>query len=218
MSTHEPPCPGPHAHITATGKPSCTSHKSPRQERAGEPCKRPKVPGLDVCRYHGGNAPNAKKAAAERVALAAAQAEVARIGARRDIHPAEALIELVQFTAGEVHYWRHRVNDLEDDELTWGTTRVKEGGDDHGTTQEAKPNIAYTMLERSSDRLASYAAAALKAGVDERRVRLAESQGQIVAQVIRQVLDQLHLTEEQQHLVPTVVPAALRLIASQATP
>jgi hypothetical protein len=69
------------------------------------------------------------------------------------------------------------------------------------------------MLVQAQDKLADYATAALKAGVEERRVRLAENQGALVAQAIRQVLDQLNLTPTQQELVPTVVPAALRLIA-----
>jgi hypothetical protein len=68
------------------------------------------------------------------------------------------------------------------------------------------------MLQQASDRLASYAAAALKAGVEERRVRLAEQQGALVAQAIRNILDALHLTPAQLELVPTVVPAQLRLI------
>jgi hypothetical protein len=165
---------------------------------------------------HGASSPQSKRKAQERVALARAEREAARIGiTRRDIHPAEALIELVQYTAGEVDYWRHTVSLLDDQDLVWGTTRIKEGGDDRGTTQEAKPHIAYVMLERASDRLATYAAAALKAGVEERRVRLAEAQGSAVAAAIRSILDQLKLTPPQLELVPTIVPAALRALASQ---
>lgn len=182
--------------------------------KSGAPCKKPPMKGATRCRRHGGASPNAQAAAADRVAEQAATQELTRLGlVRRDIHPAEALIELVQFTAGEVDYWRRRVNDLDQDALTWGTTKVKDGGDDRGTTKEAKPHIAYVMLQQASDRLASYAAAALKAGVEERRVRLAEQQGALVAQAIRNILDALHLTAEQLELVPTVVPAQLRLIA-----
>lgn len=215
MTAHKPPCPGPDAHTTKDGHPSCTGHAN-RQERRGLPCLNPPLKGATVCRHHGGKAPQVQAAAKRRRDEAAANRELDRLGAtRRDIHPAEALIELVQFTAGEVDFWRRKVADLEEDQLTWGLTRSKTGGDDRGDTYEAGVPVAYKMLEASSNRLAAYAAAALKAGVDERRVRLAESQGQLVAQAIRQVLDQLHLTSEQLELVPTVVPAALRLIAGQ---
>lgn len=190
--------------------------------RSGTPCGKPPMAGATRCRLHGGASPQAQNAALERKAEAVAGRELARLGvARRDIHPAEALIELVQFTAGEVDFWRRKVTEIEDEtDLVWGRTSEveKSTGELPGTdtTREAKPHIAYVMLERASDRLASYAAAALKAGVEERRVRLAESQGALVAQAIRSILDQLNLTPAQLELVPTVVPAALRLIAGSA--
>lgn len=166
--------------------PACHAHN-----RQGNPCRRTPEPAQTVCRYHGGASPQARAKAAQRLATAKAEAEVARLGARRDIHPADALLELVHWTAGEVDYWRTRVVLLaeEDEEaLTWGTTKTKTGGDDHGTTEEAGPNVAYRMLTDASNRLANYCAAALKAGVEERRVRLAEKQGALVADVIRGIL------------------------------
>ena len=57
---------------------------------------------------------------------------------------------------------------------------------------------------------------AIKAGVEERRVRLAESQGELVAGVIRAILSDLGLTVEQQALVGEVVPRHLRLLAGGA--
>ncbi|NUO96770.1 MAG: hypothetical protein HOW59_02445 [Nonomuraea sp.] len=185
--------------------------------RQGGTCQNPPVAGATRCRMHGGSSPQAKAAADRRLAVAAAEREVARLGARRDIHPAEALLELVHWTAGEVDYWRAKVVELADtdeDALTWGVTRVKDGGDDRGTTEEAGPNVAYRMLTDASNRLAAYAAAALKAGVEERRVRLAEKQGALVADVIRGILTDLHLTPEQELLVGTVVPNRLRQLAA----
>jgi hypothetical protein len=149
-----------------------------RQGEEGQTCRRPAGwgtdhPGIGPCKLHGGSTPAHKTAAA----VTQAKRDVVLFGARRDIHPAEALLELVQWTAGEVDYWRSRVRVLDEEALTWGVTKVKEEGHDKGTTYEAKPNIAYSMLVQASDRLEKYAASALKAGVDERRVRVAESQG-----------------------------------------
>lgn len=184
------------------------------------PCRAPATTGLTVCYRHGGATPTAKaKAARARTQIAAGRA-VARLGMSVDMHPAEALVDLVHWTAGEVAYWRDVVTTIEatggHKALTWGRTKVKEGGDDRGTTEQAAPHIAYQMLTSASDRLATYAAAALRAGVDERRVQLAERQGQLVADVIRGVLAALDLTPAQWELVPTVVPAQLRLLT--ATP
>jgi hypothetical protein len=143
--------------------------------------------GTGRCRKHGGNTPTHVKSAV----VAEAKRDVVLFGGRRDIHPADALLELVQWTAGEVDYWRHRVRLLDEHDLTWGVTRVKEGGDDRGTTEEAKPNVAYAMLVDASNRLERYSASALKAGVDERRVKIAEQQGTLLHGVLVAVLGEL---------------------------
>ena len=201
-----PPCPRCGQTHTA-----CKAHTT-----AGNPCKAPPVRDMAVCRVHGGSSPRALQARNRRDQENAAREDAARFAARTDIHPADALLELVHYQAGIVDYWRGRVEDVEAEDLEWGVTREKTGGDDAGTTSEAAPHIAYRLLTEAQDKLAAYAAAALKAGVDERRVRLAENQGALVAQAIRGILDALHLTPEQLELVPTVVPAQLRLITGGA--
>lgn len=183
----------------------------------GEPCKAWAVTGLKVCRVHGASSPRSKAKRARAVAEEKAAKSMRLFAAPVDIDPARALVELVQWTAGEVAYWREQVRALAEttpEALTWGITREKQGGEDHGTTLESKPNVAYLMLTDAQDRLAKYAAAALKAGVEERRVKLAEDQGELVARVIRSILDQLNLTSEQQARVPEVVPAQLRLLTA----
>lgn len=206
MTTDPTPCPRcgqPHA--------KCTAHR-----RDGQPCGQHPVTGTDVCKMHGGLAPRVRAAGQRRKAQEAAERAVALFGAPKDVEPSQALLDLVHWTAGEVEYWREQVRQLAADEpaaLTWGKTREKTGGQDVGDTYEAKPAIQYVMLYAAQDRLAQYAAAALKAGVEERRVRLAESQGSLVADVIRRILDALGLDERQRELVPQVVPAQLRLLA-----
>lgn len=164
--------------------------------------------GTGHCRWHGGNTPNGKTAARTEQA----RRDVELFGAKRTIAPAEALLELVHWTAGEVDYWRQRVRELDEDDLTWGVTKEKQGGDDRGTTMEAKPNIAYAMLIDASNRLEKYAASALKAGADAAMVQIARGQGQMLASVIQRILARLDLTEQQVALVPVVVPEELRAV------
>lgn len=183
-------------------------------KRAGGPCTRPAGwgtdhPGIGTCKLHLGSTKGHTTAAR----VEQARRDVVLFAARRDIDPGEALLELVQWTAGEVDYWRQEVRLLERDELTWGVTRVKEGGDDRGTTEEAKPHIAYVMLTAASDRLKEYSVAALRAGVEERRVRIAENQGRLFESVLRRIFARLELTEHQVGLLPVVVPDELRQIA-----
>jgi hypothetical protein len=191
-------------------KPKCGGKK--RQPPYG-PCTRPagwgtNHPGTGRCKLHGGSTQSHNEAAQ----VEQARRDVELFGAAKDVHPAQALLELVQWTAGEVDYWRARVREIEVADLTWGTTKVKEGGDDRGTTQEAKPAVEYVMLVDASNRLEKYASAALRAGVDAALVRIAESQGSRLFDAIEQILAALGLTDQQRALVPTVVPPILRAI------
>lgn len=192
------------------GKPKCGAKLS-----KGKPgtCRRPagwgtEHVGIGACKLHGGKTSSHIKAAKTEQA----RRDVELFAARRDIRPAEALLELVQWTAGEVDYWRARVREVDEDDLTWGLTKVKTGGDDAGSTEEAKPNIAYVMLTDASNRLERYASSALKAGADAAMVQIARSQGVMLAAVIQRILARLELTEEQAGLVSVVVPEELRAV------
>ena len=197
----------------------CTAHRS-----NGEPCNNWAIKGAEVCRNHGGSAPRVREAAARRVAEEKAAAKMRLFAAPVEIDPAQALLELVQWTAGEVRYWRAEVARIAEDDvesLTWGQTKTEEGvgvGEDGGymskTVEEAVPPVAYRMLNEASDRLAKYAAAALRAGVEERRVKLAEDQGSAVAGAIRRILERLDLLEWQAEMVPTIVPEELRALSA----
>lgn len=194
-----------------------------KAKSTGERCARYAIEGGTVCRAHGGASKQAKAAASKRRTEAMAAKAMQLLAEPVDIDPAQALLELVQWTAGEVRYWRAevaRIADEDPDSLTWGKTKHEEGvgvGEDGGygskTVEEAAPPVAYRMLESAQDRLAKYAAAALRAGVQERQIKLAEDQGALVAQVIRSVLDDLQLTVEQAERVSEVVPRHLRLLA-----
>lgn len=191
--------------------------------------------GLTVCTMHGGSAPAAKAAAARNLEAAAATQAVRTLGLPVDITPTEALLQEVQWTAGHVQWLRGKVQELEDGmtvagygaddmatnhPLVWGTTKrtEKQATDNPGTdtVESSGPSIWYVLYTQERDRLVAVCSAALKAGVEERRVRLAEQQGDLVAEVIRRILTALNLTPEQEALVPTIVPRELRVIAGGA--
>lgn len=195
----------------------CAGHK--HQRRGGGPCMQYPIPGGTVCaRAHGGNAKQVRAAAQARLtkatqekAMAEALAE-AFAGNPPDIDPAEAMLFAVATKYAEVVYLRGQVARLDEADLVWGVTKTKDGGDDCGETREAKPNIWWAMLRTAEEQLVKFAAAARAAGCDERRVQLAESQADLVADAIRQIIDGLHLTTEQAQLVPELVPRVLRAI------
>lgn len=199
-----------------------------KSKRSGERCKRAAIVGGSTCAMHGSSTRRAKKAAARRVAEVEAARAVATLGLPVDVSPTEALLEEVRWTAGHVQWLRGRVQELDelprDDEgrhgLVWGETEhsVKVGGDDHGdkTVEKAAPSVWYELYTRERKHLVDVCAAALRAGVEERRVRIAEQQGDLIAEVIRRILADLRLTPAQAALVGEVVPRHLRAIGGVA--
>lgn len=207
-----------------------TNPKCTARNRAGGPCGRYAITGGTVCPSHGGNAPQVRALAARRLEQRAAEAAVVTLGLPVDVTPTEALLDEVRWTAGHVAWLRTKVAELEVDDLSWGvTSEVEKGsGEFPGTdiTREGKPSVWYELYARERDRLVKVCEATIRAGVEERKVRLAESQGALVAAVIGRVLDgmlaallaagavEASLREAWAAAVPQVVPPALRAIGS----
>lgn len=196
--------------------PKCAAHNN-----RALPCGRWKMHGQDVCGTHGGRATDAKRKAAGRVAQAEAAARLERavvtLGLPINVSPTDALLNEVQMTAGHVAWLRSKVQELDPDALVWGTTehKSKTGGEDWGETrvEKAAPSVWYELYSRERDRLIKVCAEAIRAGIEERRVQLAEQQGALVAEAIRRILDDLQLTPEQTARVGDIVPRHLRAIA-----
>lgn len=195
------------------GRRTCNGHR-----KDGSDCEGPAVTGQDKCRMHLG------KKARDVIAEAAVRTLVQTYGRRIDTTPTEALLAEVQWTAGHVAWLRARVQEIESDALVeatdaehplvWGVTKEKTGGDDYGITKEAAPNIWLRLYQQERTHLAKVCTDAIRVGIEERRVRLAEQQGELVAQVIRAILADLQLTPEQLARVPEVVPRHLRELAA----
>lgn len=171
----------------------CTAHN-----RAGGPCGQQPAPNQNICRNHGARAPQNIAAANNRAELKANQAALeaglwAAYGANPPkVDPAQALLDALRWKHAEVTALRMQVAALDPDDLTWGITREKTGGDDRGTTHEAKPNIWLGLLHTAEDQLVKFAKAAHDAGIQEREIALAEGQGRILAGAIQQILTLMH--------------------------
>jgi len=184
----------------------------------GKPCTRPVVRGAKRCRFHGGAAPQVKQAAKRRLEAPAAEQAVKTYGLPVDVSPTEALLDEVKWTAGHVAWLRQQVQALEAEALTWAKTEEvdKSATEFVGVdvTHKAAPNIWLDLYARERTHLLKVCATAISAGIEERRVRLAEQQGALLASVIRAVLDDLGLTPEQAARVGEVVPRHLRAVAA----
>ena len=174
----------------------------------GSPCQGPAVTGSDRCRMHLG------RKAEDVITEAKVRDLTATYGLPVETTPEQAILDEVQRTAGHVAWLQEQVRALTKGELVWGMTKAKEGGHDGGITEEAVPNAFLRLYQEERKHLVTVCAAALRAGIEERRVKLAEQQGALVAQVIRAILGDLKLTSEQREMIPEVVPRHLRALAS----
>ncbi|MEU8334817.1 hypothetical protein [Micromonospora tulbaghiae] len=198
------------------GKPKCGGKR--RGEGAGQLCTRPAGWGTDHagtgrCKLHGGSTRSHVTAGQK----ALAEKAVATFGLPREIDPRDALLEEVYRTAGAVDWLHQQVQALQANEVVWGVTEevTKDAGEFPGvdTTRAAEVNIWVHLWQRERAHLVKVAKEAISAGIEERKVRLAEQQGAMLAGVIKAILGDLDLTPEQQAKVGTVVPRHLRAVA-----
>lgn len=206
---------------------------APGQERDGklicgakkrgknEACASSPVPGGTRCGRHGGNSPKAKAAAEQRTAQQELTQQVGTLGIREkypDVDPGQALLSEIQISHAHVQWLRAKVAEIEPNELVWGITKTEAGIGPQGpvdtTTQEAGFHTWYQLYTREREHFAKLTTMALKAGIEARKIALAEQQGSMVANAIKRILDGLGLTPKQQDLVPTLVPSVLRELIS----
>lgn len=209
-------------HRNPSGGPSCTAHNS----RTFKACRAYPVPGGSVCVTHGGRT-QATGAAVTRYrneAIAEHAANMLGI-VDYDITPTEALLQEVREAAANVAFLRARVQavvgeqDLDDPNhpLIYGQTSEKtiSASQFPGTDEEHAPgvNIWYQMYQSERERMVRAAQMALRAGVEERRVRLAEMGADVIIGRLRQILNALDLTPQQLAQADIVVPIQIAGLA-----
>jgi hypothetical protein len=149
-------------------------------------CRRPAGWGTDHaghgrCKLHGGKTPTHNKSAQ----VAIAKAEAAKHGLPVDKGYSESLLAELARTNGWIAFFESQVGDLKVNELAWGQTRRKIGGEDRGSTYEAKASVWYQLLRDERKHLIAVIDSCTKAGIAEHMMRLAEDQGRMVAGVIQ---------------------------------
>lgn len=158
--------------------------------------------GYGICSLHGGNTPQLTTVAARYMGADVIEKMTTAYGygAPLELSPQEALLQEVRRTGGHVAWLAEQIG-------FW----------DMDTTQFITPIRAQwiELYHKEREMLTKVAKAAVDAGVEERKVRLAEQQGAMMLQAFNAVFDALGLSVAQRRLVPQVVPQILRGITSQ---
>jgi hypothetical protein len=143
---------------------------------------------------------------------------VVTLGLPVDIDPAKALLDEIHWCAGHVAWLRGKVQEVTDQDLVWGRVQTDNGIGPQGpvdmSTEKAGPNVWLELYNQERDRFHRVCALALRSGIEERRVKLAEQQGDLVAAVVNRILNRLNLTPAQWSEVPVIVPEEFRAIAA----
>lgn len=197
-----------------TAKALCGADK-----RSGDgTCTRPagwgtQHPGTGHCKFHGGSTPNGQLfAAREEVALLGFHTEI-------DIEPHEALLVCVRLTAGRLAYCTHKVEELKQDEHMGRLLETSEktffNDDGDSVTYEEKkdkgPDLhAWIRVQREAVHdLAKFSKMAIDAGVEERRVALAERWGDRLTLLLQGVMSDLKLSAKQKKEAPQIIARRL---------
>lgn len=154
--------------------------------------------GYGACLYHGGRTPSVAKSAANARAVELGKSFI--VDTDEDVDPIAALLGEVTRTAGHV---------------SWLSSKISMWTMD---TEEVIPGSQMQWLhiyQYERRHLATVSEAAIKAGVAQRQVTIAEQQGSMLADAISAILDAMQLSVEQKILVPTIVPQILRSIATR---
>lgn len=188
-----------------------------RAKTTGKPCGNPPMNGGTVCRMHGGRAPQVKAKAKQRQAVAEAQKIISRLGGQVEQEPLEALLQLVGEAAANVHGYRSVIAGLEIEVGADGSVAIPERDlySKNGITNvPARVHILVKMYDEERDRLARYSKLCLDAGVEERRVKLAEVQGRGLAEVVRAAVDACSPTEEERQKALTAAGEVMRRLGA----
>jgi hypothetical protein len=175
-------------HITHWGTPACRGHLTGSGKQTG--CSRAPIAGHHVCRVHGGALKKTQVAAQEKLAFMSAQGEIATLMRECDIpeqHPIDGLLEVVRVSGSLMRLLTVKVGELREDpeidevmvegrggELTTKLVTKGEAFWGLNAAGDMVPHTYVQLLKLWTERYERACKTALEAGIEERRIQLAE--------------------------------------------
>jgi hypothetical protein len=165
------------------GKPRCWG----RSKKTGGQCKQPSATGQHICRYHGANAPQNRKAAERRVAEAELEAGVRRQLAYTNVVPVDNPLTALAELAGQVVAFK--------DALVGRVNALSEIRYQAGSGEQIRAEIV--LYERALDRCNTVLTNMGRLNIDERLAKVTEQQAEKLVSIIDALLAHLSITGEQ---------------------
>jgi hypothetical protein len=160
--------------------------------RSGEQCKRPSLPGLKVCRFHGGKSPRAAAVADKARLEEKIHVELSRMERLTGLIPEDdpeargdvALVTEIRRTVNRIRILDEWIQELGERSLGWGIAkRVRKSGLDADKivefdekTFETRMNVYYSIQLEERKHLAQLAKVWIAAGFKARELDLQERQ------------------------------------------
>lgn len=168
------------------------------------PCSKSANLGASTCHKHGATAKHVAAKAKKRIERAKLEALMVTLGEPVEgMDTVERVEERIAARHGHVRWLLARVRDMEPEALVWGTTKTVRGDVVVGTgpgasldkattdTEEAKPSVWYALYREASLDFEKLCVAAIAAGLEQRRVELAERDSDIWVRMIDGVLREM---------------------------
>lgn len=222
-----PPCPKCGEYHTG-----CFAHR-----KDGKACGRPVAADADVCRFHGGAAPQVVQARHDRAMRERITAALTSWDIPLDnVNPEQVLLDEVSRSARAVQFYGMLIAELNTpDPNDDGPLANVVGVDERGNPRRAAPatmlwgrdhdgdlgqHVLVQMWNDERRHLARVSKMAVDAGIAERSIALAENQAQQIVQIIVAVIGapELGLDAEHQAIARTIAARELRLIEATSTP
>jgi len=166
-------------------------------------CKNPPMPHQRVCRFHGGTTSKALVAAGKRAAVEEGANLARKLGARVEADPRTVLLEQLYVAYGMTSALGAMIQEFTTEDLT-------SQDDKHRAQVWSLQGLLGTWQERA----VSFAAIALKAGIEERLVQVAESQATAMVAVIRAAIANADLDPDSRDRVLKAIAIQMRTMAS----
>lgn len=182
--------------IRRTLRNRCRGHN-----KDGSQCRDPSLAGANVCRMHGGKAPQVQRKAKERVKREKAEMTLASAIDEFDldpVHPAEALLESVAYSRAILTFLRQKVGSLDVDDIAGLFTTSEKYDEETGNTTITKyvgGNVWVKLLGEWEDRITKSSKMAIDAGIAERQTQVIESQAALFASTLWSILSELGIEQ-----------------------